>query len=407
MKKIIFFLILFSVVVGLPMAAQAGLANRLSGRIVINVEKDGEAWYIYPENNRRYYLGRPDDAFNIMRELGLGISESNFEKISQAGESEEGLIMLKNLAGQILIRVDVDGEAWYVDPVDLEKHYLGRPDDAFNIMRELGLGINRLDLARIHKPSLDESLNQYSSYSLRKRISSSMGDFYVDVVEIDLDNPDLEIVTETASNANCQRNCPAKSLGEYVLDNDGFAGINATYFNTSAAKRNYYFFPVYNSNLGKMINEDQLIYWTTGPIMAFDVDNNFYYFKDSREFKGVDYFEDKYDTQLQAALGNKPRLIENKMNLLIDWEIDNSQKNIKSWRTALAYKKDDDGGKGKIFLVVARQATVPDLAEILKAMEVDYALNLDGGGSTALFYNDEYMIGPGRDIPNAIIFKEN
>jgi len=31
---------------------------------------------------------------------------------------------------------------------------------------------------------------------------------------------------------------------------------------------------------------------------------------------------------------------------------------------------------------------------------------LDGGNSSALFYNDEYMIGPGRDIPNAIVFRE-
>ena len=42
----------------------------------------------------------------------------------------------------------------------------------------------------------------------------------------------------------------------------------------------------------------------------------------------------------------------------------------------------------------------------MKAMQVKYALNLDGGYSSALIYNDEYMIGPGRDVPNAIVFSE-
>lgn len=404
MKKFLFVIIIAALL--LPWGTRAGLGQKLSGRIVLNVEENGEAWYIYPGDNRRYFLGRPADAFGIMRELGLGISEKNFQRIAQQGMPVEGdRDLARKLSGRIIIRVDYHGEAWYINPVDLKKYYLGRPADAFKIMRELGLGITRSDLARIHKNGLDESLDEYSSYDYQKKVTTAGGeDFYVDVVEIDLDNPDLGIVTDTANHEDCDSNCPAQSLGEFVFENDGFAGVNATYFDTSAAKKNYYFFPVYNSELEKLINEDQLKYWTTGPIIAFDKQNNFYYFKDSREFKGVEYFEDTHGVELQAALGNKPRLIEDGKNLLIDWELDDKQEKVKSWRTALAYQ--EDGGKGKIFLVAARYATVPDLANILKAMKVDQALNLDGGYSTCMFYNDEYMIGPGRDVPNALIFKQ-
>ncbi|RLC36602.1 hypothetical protein DRH27_04990, partial [Candidatus Falkowbacteria bacterium] len=181
---------------------------------------------------------------------------------------------------------------------------------------------------------------------------------------------------------------------------------------TGAAKKNYYFFPVYNSSLGKMINEDQLKYWTTGPIMVWDENNKFYYFKDSREFPAQDWsasgginvveaFQEIHGVKLQAAIGNKPRLIEKGMNLLIEWDIDDKQRNTKAYRNAIGYKDNT------IFLVVARNATVPDLADIMKELKVEYALNLDGGYSSALWYNDEYMVLPGRDIPNAIIFKEN
>ena len=41
---------------------------------------------------------------------------------------------------------------------------------------------------------------------------------------------------------------------------------------------------------------------------------------------------------------------------------------------------------------------------IIGLMIMEYAVNLDGGYSSALWYNDEYMVGPGRNIPNAIIF---
>ena len=164
---------------------------------------------------------------------------------------------------------------------------------------------------------------------------------------------------------------------------------------------------MYNSNEKKLINNDQLKYWTTGPVIVFDENNKFYYFKDSRDFVSVDNFEEKYSVKIQAAIGNKPRLIENKMNLLIEWDIDEKQRNVKARRNALAYKKDvNNTGKGIVYLITVKNVTILGLADVLKKLNVDYALNLDGGYSSALWYNDEYMVGPGRNIPNAIVFSD-
>ncbi|MEA2088394.1 MAG: serine protease, partial [Patescibacteria group bacterium] len=46
------------------------LSKRVSGNILLQVEKNGEGWYVYPDNKKKYYLGRPADAFNVMRKLG-------------------------------------------------------------------------------------------------------------------------------------------------------------------------------------------------------------------------------------------------------------------------------------------------------------------------------------------------
>lgn len=403
MKKILIaiFLLLIPGVVN-----SADLGDNLSGMILLNVESHGEAWYVYPEDNKRYYLGRPEDAFELMRELGLGISGIDFQKIAQAGMEVDGdLNLAKRLSGRIIIETEKNGEAWYVYPKDFKKYYLGRPDDAFKLMRELGLGISRENLAKVHKPGYDESIDSYSEYSYKKEVAVGEDTFYIDIVSIDLSKPKLKIITEVSSPTPDINNASyfgAKTLGEYVFNNNGFAGINGTYFCSSSGcgGTNYYFFPVYDTNSGKLVNSEKLKYWTTGPLFAFDVNNKFYYFKDSREFESVSSFEAKYGVELSAAIGNKPRLIEDGMDLLIEWDLDDKQKSVKATRNAIAYKDN------KIYLVVARSATVPDLANIMKVMEVEYALNLDGGYSSALFYNDEYMVGPGRDIPNAIIFSE-
>jgi hypothetical protein len=55
--------------------------ERLWGKILLDVEDSGKAYYISPTDKKKYYLGRPEDAFNVVRSLGLGISTSNLEKI--------------------------------------------------------------------------------------------------------------------------------------------------------------------------------------------------------------------------------------------------------------------------------------------------------------------------------------
>ena len=51
------------------------------GKIFLQVERNGEAWYVNPTDGKRYFLGRPTDAFQVMRNLGLGISNNNFDKL--------------------------------------------------------------------------------------------------------------------------------------------------------------------------------------------------------------------------------------------------------------------------------------------------------------------------------------
>jgi hypothetical protein len=62
------------------------------------------------------------------------------------------------------------------------------------------------------------------------------------------------------------------------------------------------------------------------------------------------------------------------------------------------------GNKGNTgYIGVVHNVTVAESAHVLKTLGLENALNLDSGGSTAL-WSGGYKAGPGRNLPNAILF---
>jgi hypothetical protein len=61
--------------------ASNALANRLKGKILLQVQEHGEAWYVDPRKCRKIYMKDGDAAYQIMRYLGLGITDADLEKI--------------------------------------------------------------------------------------------------------------------------------------------------------------------------------------------------------------------------------------------------------------------------------------------------------------------------------------
>jgi len=145
MKKVIFICLLalcFAPLAGAKASATTDLKQKLMGRIVLAVQSHGEAYYISPKDKQIHYLGRPADAFQIMKSQGLGISEKDFTAFSANKPP-------KSLAGKIILRVESHGEAYYVNPLNLEFNYLGDPTTAFRVMRNLGLGVSNADVTTL------------------------------------------------------------------------------------------------------------------------------------------------------------------------------------------------------------------------------------------------------------------
>ncbi len=124
-------------------ATSGSLVTRLKGRILLQVEDKGRAWYVNPANSKRYSLGRAEEAYNVMRSVALGVSNANFNSI------ESNPNAWSQLAGRILLKPEDNGKAYYFDPSNFNLYYLGKPEDAYNIMRSRGLGITNNDLNKI------------------------------------------------------------------------------------------------------------------------------------------------------------------------------------------------------------------------------------------------------------------
>lgn len=177
------------------------LMDRVRGRILLQVENHGEAWYVNPQDDKRFYLKDGATAYSLMREAGLGISNADLAKIpvgledrfndtdtdgdGLADKLESGLgtdpnkedsdgdgvkdrveilagtnplgagvltndnSLINRLRGRIVLQVQSRGEAWYIDPSDGRRYYMKDGEAAYQIMRFRSLGITNSDLSKI------------------------------------------------------------------------------------------------------------------------------------------------------------------------------------------------------------------------------------------------------------------
>ncbi len=392
MKK---YIIIISIILLLPSVAWAA---DLRGRLVVG-PFDGKAWYIRPDN-KKVTLGGPDFAYFRLKTVAETMTDKDLAVIAKSATST---LAVKS-KGKIISKQS-DSSLWYVNPSDNKLISFSSPLALNLFIIKNAVRPTGHDFAKIHKPGMDESIDQYSYYKSQTMLVDNKK-MKVDVMMVDLAMPSLVVSTLAANKKECPKNCPAKNVADFVSRVNGFAAINGTYFDTAANKKNYSFFPLFDTQTGVLLNKDYLKKWTNGPIVAFDEQNRFYYFKDSRYFLPALTFNENSVTvtqgektgTLKAALGSFPRLVEDYNDFLIGWAMDNKQRDVKAERVALGYKDN------KIFIIVTQNSTVSDLTAVCMTMGMQYAFNLDGGYSTALFYNSEYMLGPGRDVVNALVF---
>ncbi len=191
--------------------ALAATPPAVKGRILLQVEKNGEAWYVTPDTGERFYLKNGEGAYAALRNFGLGITNADIWKIPVAnyhapgdndftgdtdkdgfddnmelalgtdinkadtdgdgysdsveyasGNSPFGSTkipvdsgLVNRLKGKIVLQVEGKGEAWYINPVDGKRYYMPNGEVAYSMMRYMSLGITNANLSTIPVYSKD------------------------------------------------------------------------------------------------------------------------------------------------------------------------------------------------------------------------------------------------------------
>lgn len=223
-------------------------------------------------------------------------------------------------------------------------------------------------------------------------VSTEKGAFRATILSIDLSSS--RMITDVSSDSDCSDNCPVLSLADFVAHNGGFAGVNGTYFCPGTypdcqSKKNTFDFPVYITRLSKWSQADKLG-WNERRAIVYTDGSGAHYLNNSSGFGGG----------LSAGIINYPGLLDGG-----NVQIDDNQSGLSDKQRAVGTKVGIGVvDSNHVLIIIAPSVNMQQFAYVFKALGVKGALNLDTGGSTALHYNGRYIYGPGRSLPNAIIF---
>lgn len=225
-----------------------------------------------------------------------------------------------------------------------------------------------------------------SGYS-RQQVQTDAGTFTVSIIAADIGS--TKVIVDTASGGDCGNDCPVLSLADYVSRNGAYAGVNGSYFCPAT----------YPSCAGKTNTFDTLL--MNKDKTYFNSDNNVYSNNPAVIFGGsyVRFVgaasQWGRDTGIDSMISNYPLLVS-AGNVVFGGD-DDPKKGSKGSRSFVADKGN------MIYIGVVHNATVAESARVMKALGMSNALNLDDGGSTAL-WSGGYKVGPGRNLPNVILF---
>lgn len=221
----------------------------------------------------------------------------------------------------------------------------------------------------------------------RQVVETSKGKFTVSLVAADLSS--TRVIVDTASDGTCANDCPVLSLAEYVARSGAYAGVNGTYFCPAS----------YPSCAGKTNSFDLLV--MNKNKVYFNSDNNVYSNNPGVIFGGgyirfvTAVSQWGRDTGIDSMLSNYPLLVFNSQQV---YDAAGDEKMAaRGGRSFVANQGN------RVFIGVVHSATVAESATVLKTLGMENALNLDNGGSTAL-WSGGYKVGPGRNLPNVILF---
>jgi hypothetical protein len=239
----------------------------------------------------------------------------------------------------------------------------------------------------VQSPSGRPALSVPVGFSYQS-VPTSRGTFGAYIIKRPLS--DVSIKTATDNATDCIADCPVQPLVEYLNQTATSEGMNGTYlcppdYSWCAGKVNSYDYAVYSSYLPGWLNEWALVSPTNSLVTV--------------KGKTMRFYNHTYDydrSPVDAAISNFPML-------LLGGQVVDSEAIQQDHQRERGVKGSIGTDGTYVYLVLATGVTVTESAYVVQALGETDAMNLDGGGTSAMFAEGEYKIGPGRLLPNAVL----
>ena len=223
-------------------------------------------------------------------------------------------------------------------------------------------------------------------------VPTSRGTFTTHLIKERL--ADVTVRTVTANASYCANACPVKPLDQYATADHAYAAIHGTYlcppdYAACAGKVNSYDYAMYNSDLATWINKPALI--GQNGLVIFNGTSPTYYRRAYVYGQGP-----TANGPITAGITMFMLLLQG--GAILD---------ISAEQTAKQQERELKGSMGTdgtfIYLAVVENASLVESQFVLQTLGVHDAINLDGGGTAAMWIGGQYTVGPGRLLPNAIL----
>lgn len=221
---------------------------------------------------------------------------------------------------------------------------------------------------------------------VRQKVQTDNGEFAVDIITIDLGSN--KIIVDTASDSDCRQDCPVMSLSAFAGRSGAWAAINGPYFCPAsypqcADKKNTFDTLLMNKNK-----------------TYFNSDNNVYSSVPAAIFSSTSRFVEKSsdwgrDTGIDSVIAGQPLLVWDGQSRFGG---DGDPK-----KTSVGNRSFIGASGNTAYIGIVRGVSVAQAAEVIAKMGIKYAINLDSGGSTAMWTGGRYVYGPGRETPFGIL----
>jgi carboxyl-terminal processing protease len=154
MKKLfVLYLLLASFFIGKNIEANTKeeITNRYAGNFVIeNLNLEERLWYVEPESKERYQIKDGVSITRLLKTFGQGIDDQTLSLIATSTNSVNVDYNLSHkFNGQILIQIEQNGEAWYINPLDDYRYKIDNGKTGLEAAKNLALDISAAKLKKI------------------------------------------------------------------------------------------------------------------------------------------------------------------------------------------------------------------------------------------------------------------